>query len=120
MNKQPMKPNAEWAIASEAMRPSFSKTQLVGQKNMENGIAIKGLRTLYSVQETNVCHFGVHPLIKTLNGQIDHLEFHYRKVEKQIYASENIQTWLYIIRSILYGTRIPALRVRIKRLLERE
>ena len=87
-----MRPNTEWAIASEAMRLSFSKTQLVGHKNMENGIAIKGLRTLYSLQETNVCHFGFHPLMKTLNGQIDHLKFHYRKVEKHIYASENIQT----------------------------
>ena len=80
-----MTPNAEWAIDSEAMRPSFSKTQLVGQKNMENGIAIKGLRTLYSLQETNVCHFGFLPLMKTLNGQIDHLKFNYGKVEKQIY-----------------------------------
>ena len=107
-------PQRPWGHAS------FSKTQLLGQKNMENGIAIKGLRILYSLQEGNVCHFGFHPLMKTLNGQIDYLKFNYRKVEKQIYGSENIQTWLYIIQSILCGTRILALRVCIKRLLERE
>ena len=52
---------------------------------MDNGIALKAFRTLYSLQETNVCHFGFLPLMKTLNGQIDHLKFNYRKVEKQIY-----------------------------------